>query len=193
MTRPISAERYNCKAVIVRAAVVIASRKEGVRRRVESDRREHRAHADRPHQCRRGGEADEVDKARPRSRRGRRDAREDECGREARSRPHLKEKETGEHRADQADRVGFEHVRRHARAIAHVVADIVGDGGRVARIIFVELALDLADEVGSHVCSFRVNATAETGKHADQAGSERESDEARDCLLQAEELLSQEK
>ncbi len=139
---------------MVRAAVVIASGKESVRGGVECDRREHRADADRSHQCRRGGKADEIDEKHAHDRGDDGDSREDEWE-EKRVRSFTsKEEETGEHRADQADRVGLEHVRCHARAIAHVVADIVRDGCRVARIIFVELALDLADEVGSTSAAF---------------------------------------
>ena len=44
-----------------------------------------------------------------------------------------------EHGADQADRVGLENVRRHARAIADVVAHVVRDRRRIARIVFVEI------------------------------------------------------
>ena len=45
-----------------------------------------------------------------------------------------REKDRGEqHRRDDRHDIGFEQIRRHAGAIADIVADIVGDDGRVAR------------------------------------------------------------
>ena len=74
-----------------------------------------------------------------------------------------------ENGADQADGVGLENVRRHAGAVAHVVADVVRDGGRIARIVFVEVALDLADQVRADIRRFGVDAAAESRENADQA------------------------
>ena len=82
-----------------------------------------------------------------------------------------------EHAADEADRVGLEHVRGHAGAIADVITDVVGDGRRVAGIIFVEVLLDLADEVRADVRRLGVDAAAETGEDRDQARAERQTDE----------------
>ena len=52
---------------------------------------------------------------------------------------------------DGGDRVGLEQVGRHAGAVADVVADVVGDRGRVARVVLGDARLDLADEVGADV------------------------------------------
>ena len=40
-----------------------------------------------------------------------------------------------QHHGHGGDRVGLEQVRRHAGAVADVVADVVGDHGRVARVV----------------------------------------------------------
>ena len=80
-------------------------------------------------------------------------------------------------RADQTDRVGFKNVRRHAGAIADVVAHVVRDRGRIARIVFVEIALDFADEIRADVRRFGVNAAAQTRENTDQTGAQREADQ----------------
>ena len=49
------------------------------------------------------------------------------------------------------DGVGLEQVGGHAGAVADVVADVVGDHGRVARVVLGDARLDLADEVGADV------------------------------------------
>jgi hypothetical protein len=69
-----------------------------------------------------------------------------------------------QHAADEADRVGLEHVRRHARAVADVVAHIIGNRRGVAGIVFVKVLLDLADEVRADVRSLGIDAAAETGE-----------------------------
>ena len=71
--------------------------------------------------------------------------------------------------ADQADRVGLEHVRRHARAIADVVADVVRDRRGIAGIIFVKVLLDLlADGVRADVRRLGIDTVAQTGEDRDE-------------------------
>ena len=81
-------------------------------------------------------------------------------------------------RADQADRVGFENVRRHAGAIADVIAHVIRDRRRIARIVFFEIALDFADQIGADVRGLGVNAAAKPREHADQTRPERQTDQA---------------
>ena len=83
-------------------------------------------------------------------------------------------------RADQAHRVRFEHIGGHARAIAHVVADVVCDRRRVARIVFFETLLDLAHKVRADIGGLGVNAAAESREHADETSPERETDQTID-------------
>ena len=82
-----------------------------------------------------------------------------------------------QNRADQADRVGFENVRGHAGAIAHVIAHVVGDRGRIARVVFLEVAFDLAHQIGADVRGLGVNAAAESRENADQTRAQREADQ----------------
>ena len=80
----------------------------------------------------------------------------------------LVEQAAEQHGRHGRDRVGLEEVGRHARAIADVVADVVRDDRRVARIVFRNAGLELADEVGTDVGGLGVDATAESGEHRDQ-------------------------
>ena len=70
-------------------------------------------------------------------------------------------------------------------AVADVVADVVGDHGRVARIVLRDARLDLADEVGADVGGLREDATAEPREHGDEGAAEREPDEVVDRRLGA--------
>jgi hypothetical protein len=55
------------------------------------------------------------------------------------------------HGGDQRDGVGLEQVGGHAGAVAHVVAHVVGDHRRVARVVFGDAGFHLAHQVGAHV------------------------------------------
>ncbi len=78
-----------------------------------------------------------------------------------------------EHHGDaDGDDIGFEQVGGHAGAVADIVADIVGDDGRVAGIVLGDSGLDLADQVGADVGGLGEDAAAETGEDRDQRGAE---------------------
>ena len=85
-----------------------------------------------------------------------------------------------QHHGDGGDRVGLEQVGGHAGAVADVVADVVGDHGRVARVVLGDAGLDLADEVGADVGGLREDAAAEPGEDGDQRAAEGEPDEVVD-------------
>jgi len=74
-------------------------------------------------------------------------------------------------RDDRAD-VRFEQVGAHAGDVAHVVAHVVGDDGRVARIILGDAGLHLADEIGSDIGRLGIDAAADAGEERDAAGTE---------------------
>ena len=82
-----------------------------------------------------------------------------------------------QHGGDDGDRVGLEQVGRHAGAVADIVADIVGDHGRVARVILGDAGLDLADQVGADVGTLGEDAAAEPGEDRDQRGAEGQADQ----------------
>ena len=78
-------------------------------------------------------------------------------------------------RGDQRDGVRLEQVGGHAGAVAHVVADVVGDGGGVARVVLGDVLLDLADQVGADVGGLGEDAAADTHEHGEQGGTEAEA------------------
>ena len=84
-----------------------------------------------------------------------------------------------QHHGDRGDRVGLEEVGRHAGAVADVVAHVVGDHGRVARVVLGDAGLDLADDVGADVGALGEDAAAQTGEDGDQRAAEAEADRAR--------------
>ena len=79
------------------------------------------------------------------------------------------------HGGDDGHRVGFEQIGRHAGAVADIVADVIGDGRRIARIVLGNAGLDLADEVGADVSALGEDAAAETREDRDQRGAEARS------------------
>ncbi len=90
-----------------------------------------------------------------------------------------------EHHRDRGDGVRLEQVGGHAGAVADVVADVVRDDGRVARVVLGDPRLDLPDEVGPDVRGLRVDAAAESREDGDQRATECESDEIVDGRLRA--------
>ena len=88
-----------------------------------------------------------------------------------------------QHHSDRRHRVRLEQVGRHARAVTDVVTDVVGDHGRVARVVLRDTGLDLADQISADVGGLREDAAAEPGEHRDQRAAEREPDEVVDSRL----------
>ena len=93
------------------------------------------------------------------------------------------EEDRREHQGgDDRDGVGLEQVGGHAGAVADIVADVVGDGGGVARIILRDARLDLADEVAADIGALGEDAAAEAGEDRDQRGAEAERHQGVDDL-----------
>ena len=92
--------------------------------------------------------------------------------------PAVRDEQGGEdHRRADGDDIGFEQIGGHAGAVADIVADVVGDDGRVAGVVLGDSGLDLADEVGADVGGLGEDAAAETREDRDQRGAEGERDE----------------
>ena len=92
------------------------------------------------------------------------------------------EEDRGEHhRRHHRHRVSLEQVGSHAGAIAHVVAHVVGDGRRIARVIFRNAGLDLANEVGADVGALGEDAAAEPSEDRNQRGAKAERDQRVNC------------
>ena len=88
------------------------------------------------------------------------------------------EEDRGEHHGgDRGHRIGFEQVGRHAGAVADIVADVIGNGGRVAGIVFRNAGLDLADEIAADIRTLGEDTAAETGEDRDQRSAEAEGDQ----------------
>ena len=80
--------------------------------------------------------------------------------------------------------IGLEQVGGHARAVADIVADIVGDDGGVAWIVLGNAGFDLADEVGADVGGLGENSAAETSEDRYQRGAESEGGKrSYDCAI----------
>ena len=67
-------------------------------------------------------------------------------------------------RGEDGAAIRFVEVGSHAGNVTDIVAHIVRNGRRVARIVFRDASLDLADEVGSNVRRLRVDTAADTGE-----------------------------
>jgi hypothetical protein len=82
-------------------------------------------------------------------------------------------------RRDQRDLVRLEQVGRHSCTVADVVPHVVGDGGRVARVVFGNAGFDLSDEVRADVGRLREDAAADTQEQREQRPTEPEADQDR--------------
>jgi len=100
----------------------------------------------------------------------RRVAREDDVGQQ--------------HRGRRRHAVGLEQVGRHAGAVADVVADVVRDHRRVARVVLGDAGLDLAHQVGTDVGALGEYAAAKTRKDGDERAAEAEADQGSDHVAQ---------
>ena len=92
--------------------------------------------------------------------------------------PHVAHHQAAQqHGGDQRHGVGLEQVGGHAGAVADVVADVVGDHRRIARIVLRNAGLDLADEVGADVRALGEYAAAQAREDRDQRAAEGEADQ----------------
>ena len=128
--------------------------------------RAHREHADdrREHADRTGGE---------------REQRTDRPQRGVVREDRLERGDAEDDRRDERDLVRLEEVGRHTGAVADVVADVVGDRRRVARVVFGDTGFDLADEVGADVGRLGEDAAADSQEQREQRTAEAEPDEDR--------------
>ena len=79
----------------------------------------------------------------------------------------------GEGRDDRAD-IRLEQVRAHSRDITDVVTDVVGDGRRVAGVVFGYALFDLAHQVCADVGGLGVDAPTDPGEERDGGCAEAE-------------------
>ena len=86
------------------------------------------------------------------------------------------------HGGHDGDHIGLEQVGRHTGAVADIVAHIVGNGRRVARIVLGDARLNLADEIAADIGALGEDAAAETSEDGDERCAEAESDKGVDYL-----------
>ena len=87
------------------------------------------------------------------------------------------DRDAEDHGADVLGGRRLEQVRAAARAVADVVADQVGDHGRVARVVLRNAGLDLTDQVGADVGGLGVDTAAKLGEQRHEAGAKAEADD----------------
>ena len=89
------------------------------------------------------------------------------------------------HGGDGRHREGLEQVRRHAGAVADIVAHIVGDGGGIARIIFGNARFHLTNHVvAADIGALGEDAAAQTGEDRNQRSAETsETDQGRSSTI----------
>ena len=73
-----------------------------------------------------------------------------------------------EHGRHHGNGVGLEQVCRHTGAVAHVVTHVVGDNGRVARVILRNTGFHLAHDICAHISTFGEDAATQTGEDGNQ-------------------------
>ncbi len=69
---------------------------------------------------------------------------------------------------DDGDHIGFKQIRRHARAIADIVADVIGNNRRISWVIFRDPGFDLADQIRADIGALGENAAAQTREDRNQ-------------------------
>ncbi len=86
------------------------------------------------------------------------------------------------HRRDESHGKGFEEVRRHAGAVPHVVADIVGDHRGIARVILGNARFHLADQVRADIGALGEDAAAKPREDRDERPAETETHQRLDDI-----------
>ncbi len=81
------------------------------------------------------------------------------------------------HGGPDRDDIGFEQIGSHARAVADIVTDIVGDDRRVARIVLGDPGFDLADQIGADIGGLGEDPAAKTCENRYQRGAEGQADQ----------------
>ena len=82
-----------------------------------------------------------------------------------------------DHGGDDRHLVALEDVGGHTGTVAHVVAHVVGDGGRVARVVLGNVGLDLAHQVGADIGRLGVDAAADPHEQCQQRAAEAEAEQ----------------
>ena len=91
---------------------------------------------------------------------------------------HVDHDETAQqHGRDQRNGIGFEQIGGHARAVADIVADVVGNDGGIARIVLGNAGFDFTDQIRTDIRALGENAAAQAREYGDQRAAEGETDQ----------------
>ena len=71
--------------------------------------------------------------------------------------------------------IGLKQVCAHTGHIAHIVAHIVGNGGRVPGVILGDTGFHLANQISAHICRLGIDAAAHAGKQSNRGSTKRET------------------
>ena len=89
----------------------------------------------------------------------------------------LERRHTEDDRGNEGHLVALEEVGSHTRTVAHVVAHVVGDGGRVAGVVLGDTRFHLAHEVCTDVSSLGEDAATDAQEQRKQRTTEAEAHE----------------
>ena len=73
--------------------------------------------------------------------------------------------------------IAFKQVGTHTGNVADIVADVIGDNGRVPGVVLRDARLNLADQVRADVGRFGIDAAADTGEQSDGGSTQREAEQ----------------
>ena len=94
-------------------------------------------------------------------------------GKQNRPRAHVHHHQAAEqHGGHQGHGIGLEQIGRHAGAVADVVADIVGNHRRIARVILGDAGFHLAHQVRADIRALGENAAAQARENRNQRTAE---------------------
>ena len=79
-------------------------------------------------------------------------------------------------RGEDGTAIGLVEVRSHSGDVAHIVAHVVGDGRRVARVVFRDIGFDFSDQVRPDIGGFGIDTAPDAGKESLRGSAHAERD-----------------
>ena len=73
--------------------------------------------------------------------------------------------------------IGFEQVGTHTSNVTYVVTYVVGDNGRVTRVVFRDTSFNFTYQVGTYVSSFCINTAANTAEQCDRGSTQTKTEQ----------------
>ena len=90
--------------------------------------------------------------------------------------PSAKKADAPSHGGEDGAAVALVQVCAHTGYVAHIVAHIIGNGGRIARVILRDVLLHLAHNIGPYVRGLGVDTAAHAGKQCLRRGTHAEGE-----------------